>query len=173
VQVGKESVEEKYEGFREAAREHTSSKFPHLVPLSISSDRLNLTSISDVALAQCSNWNFPWRRIVGQARPYLRRFEIALWSHGDLLGLAIGRSSRGPDNVTVHFMERSKKTNPLAGYVSLVALDAADNYAKILGRRRVKLKSPHPEAIPKYESLGFSLAESYRGVRYYARSVVP
>lgn len=47
----------------------------------------------------------------------------------------------------------------------------AENYAKLLKRQRVKLKNPNEALIKKYEALGFSLAETYRGVTYYERRV--
>jgi hypothetical protein len=49
--------------------------------------------------------------------------------------------------------------------------DAAEAFAKALGKQRVKLKDPLEGAIPAYEALGFSLAESIKRTRYYARSV--
>lgn len=130
-----------------------------------------LLGIDDAAIAAAVNWRFPWRRIVGQTRPYFRRFELALWHNGNLYGLAIGRASKGPDNVTVHFLERAPGDNPFAGYFIRIAMDAADNYAKLLGRQRVKLKNPVPGAIPAYERVGFLVAEIYKGNTYWARYV--
>jgi hypothetical protein len=127
--------------------------------------------ISDWALDECADWGFPWRKILGQTRPYLRRFEIAIWSDGRLLALAVGRASRGPDNVTIHFIERAPRDNPLAGFTLPIVVDAADNYAKILERQRVKVKDPKPWTIVRYENLGFSLAETYRKATYWDRRV--
>lgn len=172
VQAGKEHVEEKYEGFRDAARGHTLSQIYTLAKTErLPIFGLNLSGIDDQALKACEGWNFPWRRIVGQTRPYLRRFEIAIWQYDTLLAVGIGRASRGPDNITLHFLERNSANNPLAGYVILVTVAAAESYAKIICRQYVKLKSVHPALIAKYESLGFSLERTYRGVTYYARRV--
>jgi hypothetical protein len=169
-------VEVKYESLRSAARDTTTFKLRlgrigEMV--STNFDKLDLTHISDRALADAAKWNFPWRRIVGQTRPYLRRFEVAFWQEGKLLGLAIGRASRGSDNVTVHYLERLQEDNPIRSYVALLVADTAENYAKLLGRQRVKLKNPTEALIKKYEILGFSLAETYRGVTYYERRVRP
>jgi hypothetical protein len=130
-----------------------------------------LTAIDDHAIQAAANWQFPWHRIMGQNRPYFRRFEVALWCQGNLYGMAVGRASRGPDNVTVHFLERSSGNNQFAGYFSQIALDAADRYAKLIGRQRVKLKNPAEGAIPKYAALGFSVAETLKGNTYWARQV--
>src|SRR3954447_8218456 len=67
--------------------------------------------------------------------------------------------STGPDNVTVHFVERYLGQNPLAGHMAAIVTDAAINYAAILEKVRVKLKDSTPEAIPSYRRLGFELAE--------------
>jgi hypothetical protein len=123
----------------------------------------SLSEIDDRALAAAAGWHFPWRRIVGQARPYFRRFELALWYRNDLYGLAVGRASRGPDNVTIHFLERASGNNPFAGYFAQIVVDSADRYAKLLGRQRVKLKNPVPGVVPIYRALGFSVAESSKG----------
>jgi hypothetical protein len=53
----------------------------------------------------------------------------------------------------------------------MIVLDAADNYGKILCSQWVRIKNPVPGVIPKYESLGFSLAGTYRGATYYERRV--
>ena len=174
--MDKQAIEQKYEGFREVARERTrDTLWERILPakLPIELYAFDFTSISDAALKEAEGWNFRWRRIVGQTRPYLRRFEVAVWKDGRLLGLAVGRASRGPDNVTIHYLERSRADNPLATHFAMIALDATDNYAKIISRQRVKLKNPAPGVIKKYQALGFSLAETYRGATYYERRVVP
>lgn len=164
----------RYEINREAARHHTellirflSGKqlMPAVAATSV------LAGITDDAISMADGWTFPWRRIMGQNRPYFRRFELALWEGGTLWGLAVGRSSRGPDNVTIHFLERAPGDNPFTGYFAQIALDAADRYAKLIMRQRVKLKNPALGILPKYEALGFSLAEPIKNNTYYARKV--
>jgi hypothetical protein len=133
--------------------------------------RTDLISITPHALEEAKDWELPWNQIVGQVRPYLRRFTVAIWFEGLLYGLGAGKASRGKENVTIHYLERRPGENPFAGWVSLMVLDAAENYGKILGSQWVKVKNPVPEVIPKYESLGFSLAGTYRGATYYQRRV--
>jgi hypothetical protein len=168
-------TEIKYESLRTAARDATRFRLTlgRIKLPGVNFERMDFIHISDVALNEAAGWNFPWRRIVGQTRPYLRRFEVAIWQNGTLLALAVGRCSRGPDNLTIHYLERLKDNNPLASYVSLIVADMAENYAKLLRKQRVKLKNPSDGLIIKYESLGFSLAEFYRGATYYDRRVQP
>jgi hypothetical protein len=164
----------RYEIHRESARHATEAIMGFLAPRGLMPPEAaicRLTEIDDQATAAASSWEFQWRKIMGQTRPYYRRFEVALWCKGTLYGLAVGRASRGPDNVTVHFLERASGNNPFAGYFAQIALDATDKYAKLISRQRVKLKNPVSGIIPRYEALGFSIAESIKNNTYYARKV--
>jgi hypothetical protein len=67
----------------------------------------------------------------------LRRFEVAIWNGETLLALAVGKPSRGDDNVTLHFLERLVGNNPVASYVALIVADMAENYAKLLGNNEL------------------------------------
>lgn len=171
--------EREYEGYRQAAREMTESDiFDRAEGGDFTSNALlgmRLTSIDDTTLDAISEqWGtseFPWRQICGQARPFIRRFEVAIWIGDELEGLCTGRASRGDDNVTIHFLERSPDPSYLKGYIAEIATDAAEAYAFVIGRRRVKLKNPVPGALPVYQTLGFTLAETYRRNTYYERLV--
>jgi hypothetical protein len=174
VSQDKLTTEVKYESLRSAARDVTRFKLRYGrigQIVGVNFEKMDFIHISEAALKEAESWNFPWRKIVGQTRPYLRRFEVAVWQSGRLLALAIGRCSRGPDNVTIHYLERAQENNPIRSYVALLVTDMAENYAKLLKRQRVKLKNPNGLLIKKYEALGFSLAETYRGVSYYDRRV--
>jgi hypothetical protein len=131
--------------------------------------RMDVINITHHALEEAKGWELPWEAIVGQIRPYLRRFTVSIWFEGHLYGLGAGKASRGKENVTIHYLERRPRENPFAGWVAMIVLDAADNYGKILGSQWVKIKNPAAGAIPKYEALGFSLAGKYRGATYYQR----
>lgn len=164
----------RYEVNREMARFYTQSLIRFLATKGLmppAATAARLTGIDDKAIEIAAKWSFPWQRIMGQARPYYRRFEVALWIDDNLCGLSVGRSSRGPDNVTIHFLERAAEDNPFMGFFSQIALDTADRYAKLIGRQRVKLKNPNPALVPKYQSLGFSVAETRKGNTYYDRQV--
>lgn len=164
----------KYEAYREEARELTQATMYNLamnLECPIEAARMDLINITPPALDEAAGWELPWGQIVGQARPYLRRFTLAIWFEGRLYGLAVGRASRGKENVTIHYVERRSGQNPFAGWVAMIVSDVADNYGKILGSQWVKIRNPVAGAIPKYESLGFSLAGTYRGATYYQRRV--
>lgn len=160
---------------REIARRMSQDRF-HALALKGEAPReaitCDFTAITDDALAAAAGWKFPWRRIMGQNRPYLRRFEWAIWQNGSLYGLCVGRASRGSDNVTIHYLERSIGNSPFKGWVGQMAVDSAEIYAKLIVRQRVRIKNPVPEALAVYEKMGFVLEKSYRGSTYCAR-VVP
>lgn len=117
--------------------------------------------------------NFPWPELAAKFRKCPRRFEVAVW-HGDTLcGLCLGIPSRGMGSLTIRWLEGRPYAHPLRGYVALVALSLADQFADYLGNTWVRLKNPNSGAIPKYESLGFRAVKPIEGARYHAREVDP
>jgi hypothetical protein len=119
-----------------------------------------------------SSWQFDWNSIaIHFWRNDPDRFELAIWKEGRLCGLGIGRPSAGPDNVTIHFVERRSDHTVLKGWIAQMVTDTAEAYGKILGKQRLKIKDPLPGAIPHYEDLRFSLAESIGRTTYYAREI--
>lgn len=164
----------KYEAWREEARAATQIAMYNLamnLRAPLEAARMDLTNITPHALEKAADWELPWDEIVGQIRPYLRRFTIAIWFEGHLYGLGVGRASRGKRNVTIHYVERRADPNPFAGWVAPVIVDAAGNFGKILGSQVLRIRNPVPEVVRKYELLGFSLAETYRGATYYERKI--
>jgi hypothetical protein len=164
----------KYEAWREEARGRTQVTMYNLalnLEAPLEAARMDLINITPHALEEATDWELRWDEIVGQIRPYLRRFTISVWFEGSLYGLAVGKASRGKRNVTVHYIERRADPNPFAGWISLMVLDAAENYGKILGSQILRIRNPIPGVRNKYERLGFSLAETYRGATYYERKI--
>jgi hypothetical protein len=164
----------KYEAWREEARARTQATMYNLamnLEAPLEAARMDLINITPHGLDEAEDWELPWSDIVGQIRPYLRRFTIAIWFEGKLYGLGAGRASRGKQNVTIHYVERRANPNPFAGWVALMVADAAENYGKILGSQVLRIRNPVSGAIERYERLGFSLAETYRGATYYQRKI--
>lgn len=115
--------------------------------------------------------NFPWDEIFRQIRSTPRRFSLAICANGVLYGLAAGMASRGSDNVTIRFIERRFGSNPLAGLVAPIAIEAAEAYAMVLGRHRIKLRNPVEGVRQRYLENGFSLDRSLFGATYLSREV--
>jgi S-(hydroxymethyl)glutathione synthase len=169
---------ERYEGYRQAVREHVLEDYRSNIfigNLSSLNQGLKFLAINDDALvawrANRTSWNFPWDNVVEHFKRDTHRFEIAIWSGGELAGLSVGGVSDGPDNVTVHFLERCKNHTVLKGWIAQIVTDVAEAYGKVLGKQRVKLKDPTEGAIPIYKELSFSLAESIKKTTYYARRI--
>jgi hypothetical protein len=177
--MGAWEANERYEGLRDAAREFVFEIFTSEILIgelaSLAVD-LRFTDINDKAIGAWLRtrqaWEFDWFKV---AHHFWTndpdRFEIAIWKGEELCGMAIGRPSNGPDNVTLHFIERRGDHAALKGWIAQMVTDGAEAYAKLLGKQRVKLKDPSAGAIPLYVRLGFSLAEPIGQTTYYARSV--
>src|SRR5262249_53996395 len=101
-------AEARYEAFRQVARERTLFELSEVLSPGLFYG-LTLQPVDHTALpvwkATWNGGNFQWPEIVRHFRKDTDRFEVAIWSGGDLCGLAAGRASNGPDNVTVHFLE--------------------------------------------------------------------
>lgn len=162
---------DRYAGYRDAAYEFTWAIWD-----GEARERgadLRLHPIDEAAVDQASVWpnmaehsvgGFPWDEIHRQVRSTPRRFEIAIWDGVLLCGLAIGMASRGKDgpdtNVTIRFLERrGGNLNALRGVIAPIAIDAADAYARVLGKRMIYLKNPSSGAVPRYRRVGFELAQ--------------
>jgi hypothetical protein len=167
----------KYEGYREVVLALTLEDFRSSEAGCAKDPSLMLTGIDAATVA---NWKehwgkvwFPWDALLRDYRSDVDRFEVAIWLGQKVMGMSYGRVSRGPENVTIQFLERFGDETPLKGWVALIVADCADKYAKLLGKQWVKVKDPVPGAIPVYETLGFTLAETLKGRTYYARQVMP
>jgi hypothetical protein len=92
---------------------------------------------------------------------------LAIWYGDDLCGLALGHLSRRRAGgrrltVTVSRIERRPEPPPVAlrRSVALLAINAAGNYGRALGARRMLLVYPDVRLLGFYESLGFRIARN-------------
>lgn len=172
-------AQSRYQGYRDAAFHLTWDEMRSVVP---SGCDLRLMPIEERAL---SFWRavhhlghvhpsggFPWDRIFYQVRSTPRRFDVAIWDGDILCGLCVGMASRGDSNITVKWVERLEThPNALAGLVAEIALTAAEHYAKVLGKKSVRLKNPLPGTEGLYQSMRFSLVPTSKSTIYYERAV--
>jgi hypothetical protein len=111
-----------------------------------------------------------WESIRTLFRRDPKRFEVAVWSHDKLCGLAVGTLNKTATVVEV-LEGHPDPTHPLRGEVLLIVLQAATTYAQRTGRPEVWLMEPAEGLIHLYEKLGFSLETPKRGKRYCRRKV--
>lgn len=136
--------------------------------------------IGPIDAAAIENWRenrlepiFPWDTLYDDFRPYIDRFEVAIWANGRICGMAIGRPSKGPNNVTIHFGERwMSDNNPIGGLFTPIVTEVANAYALVLGKEWVKIKDPVPGAIPAYVREGFAEGAMIGRTRYLERRVI-
>jgi hypothetical protein len=175
--MGWRESETRHEEFREVARDtalHYVQSMPIWEPLE-SRLAVKLTAINRGYLETWkATWPekaFDWQGIDAHFGKDASRFEACIWYDSELCGLVVGRVSNGPDNVTIHFLEKKRPANPLSRKIALIATEAATRYAKILGKQRVKIMDPVPDAIVVYERLLFVLAKPIGKTTYYERQV--
>lgn len=103
-------------------------------------------------------------------------FDLAIWQEigGEqvLVAMALGNPSHARTHLTVKWVERYFGENRLAGRALIPILACAEEYAKLIGAKRVLLKDPVDPA--KYERYGY---QPYRhpwvrhGGNYLSREV--
>jgi hypothetical protein len=82
-------------------------------------------------------------------------FDLAIWQQiGDsnvLQGLALGRPSDGKTHLTINWVERSFAPTYLREGILMLILACAEEYAKLLGCKRVLIKNPvDPDKYQRY-----------------------
>lgn len=122
---------------------------------------------------------WPWDVLLRKAWRRPSAFHLAIWSGGELCGLAVGRLSRRRvlgirHTLSVHFMEGSPHPrHPLKGDVALLVIVAADAYARAMGAHRLRLMNPLPGALPIYLRYGFTVARVTGQAVYCERRIQP
>lgn len=98
-----------------------------------------------------------WELLHRKFQPIPSYFDLAIWQRIDgeniLQGMALGKPSDGKSHLTLNWVERSFAPTYLAGGILLPILACAEEYAKLLGCRRVLIKNPVDPA--KYQRYGY------------------
>jgi hypothetical protein len=136
---------------------------PHLMEVPF-----RLAVIDEVALTAWSMiWkehparrvDWDWREERRGHQNTLSRFELAVWSSEHLCALAIGKPSKGRENLTIRGLEGSPLSDhPLKKGVRFAVVSAALAYANALSCKELRLSWPVKEVQCYYVDMGFSLA---------------
>lgn len=154
-----------------------------------SSIPVHLADIDRHALAiRRRTWTYPhWSGAGGWnwdklAHSVLRRpsgFPVAVWSGDRLLGLAVGRASRRRASgmrhtLSIHYVEaHPDPLHPLRRRVLRIVFNAAEEYGRLLGAKRLRLMDPLPELAPRYRSMGFGIEGQCGRFVYLERRIDP
>lgn len=144
---------------------------------------LRLEGIGPVARAEfAGSWRdhpdrpveWPWPDMVEDYRhKFPARFELSIWSGETLCGLSLGKPSPSQDRLSIQYLEGNPNDrHPLKGRITLVMVEAAFAYARVLGAQRLLLDRPTPQLVPMYRKLGFRLVET-KGQSAYCEQEVP
>jgi hypothetical protein len=115
-----------------------------------------------------------WERLYYRYSAKAANFNVAVWQTLEdtkiLQGLALGKPSKGHTHLTVNWIERSFAPTYFKGGVLLPILACAEEYAKLLGCRRVLIKDAVDEtAFAKY---GYAPAEDTpKGAKYLSKEI--
>lgn len=96
-----------------------------------------------------------WDKLLFRFVPRPSYFDLAVWQQkGDervLQGLALGKPSNGKHHLVVNWVERSYAPTYLKAGILFPVLACAEEYARLLGCKRVLIKDPvDPEVYKRY-----------------------
>lgn len=90
-----------------------------------------------------------WERLYHVYSQKFAHFNVAIWQDlpdgKKLRGMAFGKPSKGKTHLTINWLERSPEVDYFSGGVLLPILSCAEEYAKLLGCKRVFIKDPIDE----------------------------
>jgi len=100
-----------------------------------------------------------WQWFAGYAafkHRYPKRFEVALWERGNLIGLSLGRPTYHGGNLRLDFVEARPKALGPRGPV-FGSIDAAyEIYASLLNVRQIRIMNPINTIVRDfYQSFGY------------------
>jgi hypothetical protein len=108
-----------------------------------------------------------WRDLVYKATNDPDHFNLAIWQKVDgepcLVALALGAPSNGRTLLTLKWIERFFGENYLSGRALWPILSCAEDYARLIGCKRVLIKDPVDRR--KYERYGYT-DYKHPGVRF-------
>jgi hypothetical protein len=90
-----------------------------------------------------------------------RNFDVSIYQGTELVGLAVGRVSKGKNIVRIDKLERKQSCHALKGIFSLLIIQVASDYAVSLGASSVKITEPRDELknyLVRHGIGGFRLA---------------
>ncbi|MDM8562349.1 hypothetical protein QUF54_03245 [Candidatus Marithioploca araucensis] len=124
---------------------------------------IRLTSIDSQALRDWQkNWvqhndryppegGWDWNdEITKLKRTTPERFEVAIWHHDKLCGLAIGKPSKGTSHNAIYLMEGSPLKHPLNALVTKIVIEVGIAYALALEKEHLILVDPLEKMIKVY-----------------------
>ena len=116
------------------------------------------------------NWN--WAEYQREFINSPSRFELAVWSGTVLCGLAVGKLSRGRENLSVQLLEGSPDPHhPLKGITRFFLIETAQFYAVTMQCKWLYLIDPLEGAQRLYEDMGFVLARTSGKMIAYAKEL--
>lgn len=122
---------------------------------------------SDRRSAEGWDWDAIHRRYHNE----VDRLDLAMWVGDRLCGLAL--TTLSGEAATVRFLEGSPRQDcPLIGYRALVAIESAQNYAQLNGKREIRVQPVTPPLEELYRDIfGFVLATPSGQEAYYRREI--
>jgi len=109
---------------------------------------------------------FDWEVIVRAYRKRYARFDTAIWSDGNLCGLAIGRVSPARTAISVNFVQGAPYAHALRGDILSITVDVALMLGKFYDSTIVRFTEPVPRVRDMLALRGFTYVARRFGMLY-------
>ncbi|MCY0964802.1 hypothetical protein [Parathalassolituus penaei] len=99
-----------------------------------------------------------WEAVLRSSNDYQpRNFDVSAYLGTELVGLAVGRVSKGKNIVRIDKLERKKSCRELEGIFALLVIQIASDYAVRLGASSVRITEPRAELVDYLERHGIGI----------------
>jgi hypothetical protein len=121
--------------------------------------------------AEWEEWSeWDWGIEMAKSSLGVIRFDLAIWSHDQLCGLAVGRTSPNRQNFSICVVQGSPVAgHPLKGHIIPIVIDIGVRYGTALQCRELRFLKPSEGMISIYERFEFKVERTSQHVRYCRR----
>ena len=99
-----------------------------------------------------------WEAVLRSSNDYQpRNFDVSVYLGSELVGLAVGRVSKGKNIVRIDKLERKRSCLELEGVFVFLVIQIAADYAGKLGAKSVKITEPRAELVDYLERHGMGI----------------
>lgn len=141
--------------------------------LSAQSTRFDGLSIGPINAGALRAWRdvwggmgFDWETIAKAYRKRYARFDSAIWSEGNLCGLAMGRVSPARTAVSVNFIQGAPYEHAFRGDILRITVELAMTLGKFYDSNLVRFTEPVPRVREMLAPLGFTYVAQRYGMLY-------
>lgn len=169
-------AEKRYQAYRELVYENAMLEFPGVVVKGI--DFIDCVAADNwknmpMSFARTYRGTWEWAKEYSFYRNRPNRFEISLWSQGNLCALCYGQTSKNGTKVRMNLIESIPiRPSPLGRRALPILAFSAATFADIVGATELWVLDPDPNLEEIYMRESFGARQIYHGRRVGQRRIL-